>query len=130
MNNQFSIEKFIEKFQAIPDEQWNAGTLVSYDGQRRCAIGLCGCNVGEQWTDEGVALIDIGRAACPVNHTGRYAIAAINDGEIPHYQQPTPKARVLAFLHDAKAKAEAALDEYERRELKPISKPSTQPVEA
>lgn len=129
MNNQYSIDYFIEFFMAIPDDQWLTGHIGYKALGSHCALGHCTQGKAALWEREPKAAaleIIIGGDL----NDGVSSVAKINDGGDSRYQQPTPKARILAALMDAKAKAEAALDEYERRELKPISKPLTQPVEA
>lgn len=132
MNNQFSIDFFISKFSAIPDERWTTGALFRFEDSTACAIGHClPWGNSETWraqNSEARALAMVLFGSDSDDSVGQ--ITNINDGRLLDYQQPTPKARILAALMDAKAKAEAALDAYELRELKPISKPSTQPVEA
>lgn len=81
---------FIAKFEAIPDEQWCVG--VSYDKQeRRCASGHCSVLGGE---------FNALNRLFPTVGFRKILPAVINDGEDPRYQQPTPKARILAALRD------------------------------
>lgn len=84
---EFTVDHFIEKFESIPDDHWGTGTYVDSDG-RCCAIGFC------RSSREHIALRNI-----LIPHGGA---AAINDGHSYDYQQPTPKARILAALADAK----------------------------
>lgn len=78
----FTKQYFIDKFSAIPDELWITGNFRDKKG-RCCAIGHCSIE------GEGLALVDIfgvGSSSC------------INDGGDPRFQQPTPRARILAAL--------------------------------
>ncbi len=84
----FTKEYFIAKFTAIPDELWCTGRLTDPDG-RHCAFGFCDAEHGAR-SKEGRALL----ALFPRD------LAAINDGVIPQYAQPTPRARILAALND------------------------------
>lgn len=133
MNNQYSIPYFIEKFTAIPDERWCENAFHDMN-DRHCALGFC-----------GIPRFPRAAGRPPFMESGDHEInpfyaeakalrdiiggnvGAINNGTNANYQQPTPKARILAALHDAKAKAEAALDQYETRPLLPVTKP--EPVE-
>lgn len=75
---------FITRFTAIPDERWRIGDRWSpHPDVPHCALGHCSY-------DEGAALVNL--LAC--------SVALINDGLDPRYQQPTPRARVLAALRD------------------------------
>ena len=79
---------FIAFFESIPDEQWCVGAQESFD--YGCALHLCYLrgNGGE----DAVALMSL---------LNRQA-AKINDGLDPRYQQPTPRARIVAALMDVK----------------------------
>ena len=84
MNKQY----FIDKFTAIPDEQWTTGFFTDKEG-RHCALGHCGAPSGYEWR----ALSElVGRAT-------QSCISNINDGKDPNFQQLTPKARILAALN-------------------------------
>lgn len=93
--SKYTVEYFLDKFEAIPEDQWCTGGLADQDG-RRCAYGHC-CNIdkfGVNFTDESRALLQLG-----------WYPTVVNDGHSPRYQQPTPKQRVLAALRDLKGKA-------------------------
>lgn len=83
MNAQY----FIEKFSAIPEEQWCVLQLTDEQG-RHCVYGHC----GSDYMPEGNALGKI----------LDFQTSFINDGEHSQYQQPTPKQRILAALEDAR----------------------------
>lgn len=111
----YDVDYFIKKFKAIPDSLWTVEKFIDSSG-RRCALGHCGllaqtsfAYVNETNTltaltskfEEAAALINI----FPLKGDGLNMIAWINNGHHPKYQQPTPKARVLAALLDVKKSA-------------------------
>lgn len=120
MKNQYDYDYFLNKFSAIPDEQWCTGAYVLHGDQGRlhCALGHCGVRDAEFWTDEGMALV----ALFGDDLYSGMRITAINDniGYGKRYKQPTPKQRILTALRNLKARAEAALDAYETRPLSPV----------
>lgn len=82
---------FLARFEAIPDKLWCVRLITRRkEGSRdvqHCAIGHL---IKQGYlTPESTALITL------VSTVG-----TINDGEDPRYQQPTPRARVLAALRD------------------------------
>lgn len=83
----FTAQYFIDKFSAIPDEEWCTRQYTDSNG-RHCAVGHC-VNADER---TGLGLLFDGTP-----------IPMINDGEEPRYPQETPRARILAALHDIKA---------------------------
>jgi hypothetical protein len=92
----YTVDYFIEKFSAIPDEKWWTG---DYENKGRfCALGHCGEKfMRGGMTEESMAL---GRL---FEEYLICAVASVNDGK-GLYPQPTPKARILAALQDIKAK--------------------------
>ncbi len=40
MSNKYTVDYFIEKFEAIPEENWTRGSIS--DGNCKCALGHCG----------------------------------------------------------------------------------------
>lgn len=90
-------EHFIKKFEAIPDEQWTTHKYKNAAGQR-CAMGHCGRRNNEV-SVEGAALLSLFW-----EHLRR-SVTQVNDFTgVLGYPQPTPKARILAALHDIKTK--------------------------
>lgn len=94
--SKFTKEYFIEKFEAIPEENWITGKLVHPTKPGcHCALGHCGVredNFGS-WveTQESKALNKIlGREAWYIND-------ALSDRK-----NHTPKARILSALKDVK----------------------------
>lgn len=90
----FSVDYFIAKFEAIPEEEWCVGHYNL--GIQHCALGHCGASVKPTaaWPDEAHML---------ENLVTEYSVASINDGEEDDYKQPTPRQRILAALRDIKA---------------------------
>jgi|SRR5579872_611192 len=94
------IKFFINKFESIPAERWCVGKLQN-DEDRRCALGhtmhgrLQPISAG--W---GAAMAETIQLASlfPAR------VAFINNGSDSRYQQPDPKSRILAALHDLLAK--------------------------
>lgn len=76
-----TVADFIAFFEAIPEERWCVGTDAP--NGVTCALGHC----------PGFTWMTLGNLLC--NDT-----EAINDGLHPAYQQPTPRARILAALRD------------------------------
>ena len=104
MSTKYDADYFINKFEAIPDEKWIAGEYEA--GGCCCALGHCGVRFvdGDSFpriedTEEGNALSDL------FNQRG-LSVPVVNDRIDVRYQQPTPKARVLAALADIKKGAQ------------------------
>jgi len=95
----YNADYFIRKFEAIPEDRWTTGVLHSAS-DRRCALGHC---VDESSSFDGpvyAALLNLSWRACETSRLP--TIISVNDGYSVRYQQPTPRARVLAWLRDAK----------------------------
>jgi hypothetical protein len=94
--SKFTVDYFITKFEAIPEEKWCSGHHEDDIG-RHCAAGHCG-ERDDIHTDESQALCDL------IPYRPFWGgVAQINDGLNDRYQQPTPKQRILAALRDIKA---------------------------
>lgn len=94
---QYTIDYFINKFSAIPEKMWTIRTRGYDDNGPHCALGHCD-ESWKRWGNKGAeetALIKI------FDDDG-LKIIRINNGDCPKYQQPTPKQRILAALHDIK----------------------------
>lgn len=97
----YTLDYFIEKFEAIPEDEWCTQLYVNENNQC-CALGHCGVTF-EKGSVEGITLNTLSIKALNSPNTGNYmSIINVNDGEHPKYQQDTPKQRVLAFLKDLK----------------------------
>lgn len=109
MNNQpvYDVSYFISFFEAIPEDKWCVDEL--FDGDTACALGHCevGLFSCENWNERQTALINL---FMPVSPTSGHApsVAIVNDGKHPRYQQPTPRARILAALREIQSKQESA----------------------
>jgi hypothetical protein len=89
METKFTVDYFINKFNAISEDLWIQN--VYSRGYRHCALGHCKLDVGIH-SDEADALEDF-----LDNRT-----AEINDNRHEHYTQGHPKERILAALNDVK----------------------------
>lgn len=102
----YTVDYFIQKFEAIPEGQWCTGQMEDIRGLK-CANGHCGLVASYQPNEEALALVEILR---PLKRTNRASFpddvldvtACINDGLTAEYPQPTPKQRILAALYDIK----------------------------
>lgn len=111
MNTIYDVNFFINKFEAIPEENWYTGSYHNDEKTKFCAAGLCGMKADFHTglTPEYVDLADIllslkitPHANSSVFYNSGAPIPMINDGETMQYQQPTPKQRILAALYDIK----------------------------
>jgi len=122
----YTVDYFINKFEAIPEKDWIVGIFMDHHG-RCCAQGHCIFNRGyydpmeviiqrATPTSEVYSLISL-FGFRKVGIDEHIIIALINNGDDPRYQQPTPKQRVLAALYDLKAKEEQELSDVTIEEL-------------
>lgn len=88
MSTKYDVDYFIQKFEAIPEENWCVGEYHG-DNDTHCALGHCDDDIDRQ----------------PLRQLFANGCAKINDGHNLRYQQSTPKQRILAALRDIKAKA-------------------------
>lgn len=140
MKTQYDYDYFLSFFGSIPYQRWTTHAFCDQDG-RRCAVGhfltreipnfgflrrfVDRCMAGELPLNDDtkpklIALAELFNTGNDL-HEAQRTIYAINNGTDPQYKQKTPRARILAALNDAKARAEAALEQYESRPLKPLS---------
>lgn len=93
MENKYTVDYFIEKFEVIPEDRWCTGR---YNGPNdtHCAIGHC--DTGQFYGEEEIALMEVFGLD--------FDVVLINDGKDSRYHQPTPKQRILTALHDVKNK--------------------------
>lgn len=124
----FTVDYFIKKFEAIPEELWCVGEQYNRNTKQRCALGLC--NFEHDGTRK-LGAFDVNSESDRLSYilppveviknisgnsgyeSGGIAdrefgnnVAAINNGESKRYQQPTPKQRILAALYDIKKLSE------------------------
>lgn len=90
---EYTVNYFIRKFEAIPEEMWCVGAYTY--GDRHCAYGHCGI---DKSFDEADALFWMFTS----NLNAQSSPISVNDGKCPAYKQPTPKQRILAALYDIK----------------------------
>lgn len=131
--NKYDIDYFIAKFEIIPDRLIIRSKFSASNGAH-CANGWCGITTTENVTEEGEALALLTRDLSvtfkedycitrwrgrPVTQGTRYAnkMAAVNNGYTIEYQQPTPKARILAALRDIKKSQELAKPVIEKQKV-------------
>lgn len=87
----FTLDYFINKFEALPRNKWCEGTLTNAFGQH-CALGHCGA-VWREPTKESLAL---GRML-------DFKTAEINDGASEYLELGKhPKTRVVRYLKSLK----------------------------
>jgi hypothetical protein len=108
----YTIQYFIDKFSAIPEDQWCSRTQINASGQR-CAYGHCApagltllnFSNGAHFP-EGAAFAQLDKTYFPCEY---FQFADINNGEDLRFQQPTEKERVLAALQWCKEQEAQAL---------------------
>ena len=97
----YTIQYFIDKFSAIPEELW-CSDIQQNDRGQRCAYGHCrpveelemGAGNDGEYTGEMRGL-----GSMSIEYFGNSMhMAHINNGTHPRFQQPTEKQRVLAAL--------------------------------
>jgi hypothetical protein len=106
-SEKFTVDYFINKFEAIPEEKWCIGEFINQKDQC-CALGHCGRRLDRLNGLEDSALVDLILIRISTLRP-LYGIVSINDGDDPNYPQATPKQRVLAALRDIKLKREATV---------------------
>lgn len=123
--NQFTVDYFINKFEAIPEDKWltnSQGEIEAQGELPHCAIGWCKNENGlygnsradkntskyafTAFSAEASALEELFhqhgiKSRWDVRNG--WNIADVNNGDHPRYKQPTPKQRILAALQDIKA---------------------------
>lgn len=111
MENKYTVDYFIKKFEAIPEDKWAVQHLVTSSGAR-CAMGHCGGHVNESEESASLAkLLSNLTGALPDQDISIYAI---NDGLDTirlgyHFENKYTskkirgaKQRILAALYDIK----------------------------
>jgi hypothetical protein len=110
-NGMYTVEYFIKKFEAIPENEWCEHSFSRYNNANmtveHCVLGHCGIKTTKQSNIEAQNLLMLTE-----NKDLRFfeitdklpIIAQINDGIYSNFTQSTPKQRVLAFLYNLKAK--------------------------
>jgi hypothetical protein len=128
MNQQ--LEYFIKKFNEIPDEKWMINQfyrekrqslkllgltipLLKLNKTRCCAQGHCvekgklrefASDIAFYGYHKGVLrypeVFELYRITQSPEDGDKITIGLVNNGDHPKYNQPTPKARVIAYLND------------------------------
>lgn len=129
------LRPFITYLESTPDNSWQIDVVRSADGTCNCMFGHLYQFTTDHQLAAGESLKAAERFASHVwdafesSWATTYKVYPVNDGTDADYQQPTPKARVIALL---KALAdgtqlttmqimEADLAEWERREALRVS---------
>lgn len=108
MSNDFTVDYFIKKIEAIPEDKWCEGVL--YKDNKCCASGHCGLKK-EEVNDDGQLIstdnnefLSLARLLISVTkHYDLYeAVWNLNDGFVSKYDQNHPKQRVLSALYNIK----------------------------
>lgn len=99
METKFTVDFFIKKFEAIPEEKWGVRQFSYKD--KRCALGFCGAiSEGSSVTlthfPEAHALYLL------IKNALGEVVFHVNDGVNTKYIQRSPKQRILAALYDIK----------------------------
>lgn len=124
METKFTVDYFIKKFEAIPEELWTIGIQQNEFGQR-CALGHC---MPTDFLSQGKMLApfgeDTGEGRALHNLFDNILtiwVTKVNNGTHPLYQQPTPQQRILAALYDIKKLTEPKEDKPIKLSAKPMS---------
>lgn len=102
----YTMDYFINKFSAIPEDQWCIGVTTDTAG-RHDVWGHCGEEEEGLATDEGAALFRM--------VAGRLILSNVNDGEDDGFTMnnlwgATPRKRIIAALVSIKKERPAYLD--------------------
>lgn len=89
-----TVEYFIKKFEAIPEEKWCVEDF-NVEG-KSCAFGHCGCIDSDSLTEES---IELGLLFAKYTKSG---VTAINDGLYPPFNKGHPRSNILAALYEMK----------------------------
>lgn len=97
-NNNYDVDYFIKKFEAIPEENWFTVRYVNpRNSQQMCALGHCGLADEEEFSLEGRALIDL-------FNLRNIQVVEVNDNLSGMFSRlgDTPKKRILEALRRIK----------------------------
>jgi hypothetical protein len=98
----YTVDYFIKKFQAIPEENWLVGDYQNEDKTKFCALGHCGGTSNSFYNKDNKEYSLLSEMCLSILNR---SIVNINDGTCPRtFPQSTPKKRVLAALLQIKAK--------------------------
>lgn len=105
MIQEFTVDYFIKKFEAIPEKMWITKIWNNFTTGQSCVNGHCGVKMSDVCTDESLGLKMAFTSLSKYteeNFLFSFTALQINDGCDDRYQQPTPKQRILAALYDIK----------------------------
>lgn len=91
MSTKYTVDYFIQKFKAIPENKWGTGTFVFKDG-RKCALGHCGMTSQKRTGKEAKSLLDL-------FEINGFDVAKVNDDQCCDFRQKTAKTRILSCLN-------------------------------
>lgn len=89
-----TLDSVIAYMEKTPEDSWLMGKVRSEEGETNCFFGHL-FSMGKTDPD-GSHLWHVFEELWATT----YMLYPVNDGEDPCYPQPTPKQRVLAYLHD------------------------------
>lgn len=94
-----TLQEFRAFFDGIPKDRWIARHYSSHDNARHCVLGHLNpqANVGHH-NDDSLLFKNL------VWGVAQTSPIFVNDGDHPDFQQPTPKARILALCDTLIAK--------------------------
>lgn len=116
MNPKYTVDWFIAKFEAIPEELWKTGSigLLNNPDSPKCLLGHCRSGYGDM-SQEAIALATLLRNR-DERSTNSQWIWMLNDGchdyDEPQYSAYShlngfePRERVLTYLRQIKEKGE------------------------
>lgn len=116
----YDVDFFIQKFSDIPENMWCVmSRFKSHTGQR-CALGWCYDSDIDALRSELGYQNAQDKALYKIFETIKEYPAAVNNGLVESYQQPTPRLRILAALNDIKNKQlEQELEKIDLSEIAP-----------
>lgn len=134
MKTKYTVDYFINKFEAIPEFEYNVGELRNdYNSDQKCALGHCNATNNKLGIEASMLnkLFDVlhisEKPSCEklwnfelTNRDGDFLsgkVACINDGECNEYLQETPKQRILAALYDIKALQQPKIEEVKEEKV-------------
>lgn len=124
---QYTVDYFIKKFEAIPEDKWLTRSYEDPFSGKKCALGHCGLTFSEESKQKFGSAYGEEFAALQIIFDGKAGgvdggrVAKINDGIDDNYNQPTAKQRILAALYDIKKMQEPKVKEV----IKYVAVPTT-----
>lgn len=107
-----TFDDVVTMVEATTDDAWQTDVVRSQDGSRNCFFGHLFAYAEKRAAEAGVTVTQVpeGLTSAEVvanrvwdwfedEYATTYAVYPINDGRNLAYSQPTPRARVLAYLN-------------------------------